>query len=495
MFTAISQRTTQRTSLRRISGIDVLNGNPHGLRFVLDKGLKLPESPTVESSSNSLSAFDVLSDVGQIFENNFTHSKTFGFFDNRFAHFVVRVFYSPLLFTRDLSERLFCALAAVGLQATAKRKMFVTSVTKITATKKLTCTRSGKIVFSDINTQNSFGFNGFDVGEFENQIEKPISISEDKFGFLGSSIFKEIRLVFSSRPFNLDSARKSIEGKKVPLERISPLVEVDTGLTKVDFWNTIFLYFPQSLLGLIGFADAKDSIAAHLRTKRSIFPQIGVGTVVKCNPVPTSGFNHNGNQEIASARISRLQFRQGFRLFEIGSQFKGNGLQHLSSLRYVLGTLNVLFDCLGAHMPCCANVIRRRPQMSSPQPFFKHRESHKQPSACSSLKHLDGIRDSNRRGNTQKQMDVVRLNFTSQDFPLSFGANLVKKFFECFSHFTSQNVVPIFRTPHNVVSRLVHTISVCGYVFHTSHSTPCDAASQATIPPPIKIGGFLAEVL
>jgi hypothetical protein len=495
MLIAISQRTTESASLRRVSRIDVFNDNSCRLSLVLDKGLELPESPTVQAGSDASSAFDVLSDVSQILKNNFTRSKTFGFLNNGFAHFVVRVFNSPLLFTRDLPERLSCALTAVGLQATAKRKVFVSAMPKIAAAEEIPCTRGGKVVFSDINPQNGFRLNHFYFGKFQNQVEKPVPIPENKFRFLGSSIFKKIRLAFSSYPFDFDSTSDGIEGKKVPLKRVSSFIKMDTGSTEVNFWNAVLFDFLQRLLRFIGFTNAEDSVAAHLRTKRSLFPQIRVNKIVQCYPVPTSVFDDGGNQEITSMGISRLQFRQGFCLLSIGSQFKGNSLQHLSSLGNMFGTLNILFDCVGAYMSRCSNIVRRRPQVSAPQTLFENREADEQPSTGSAFEYFHRIGDSNRRRNTQKQVNVVRLNFTSQCFPFPLGANLIQKFFKRFSHFTSQNVVPILRTPHNVIRRLIHTISVCSNIFHISHSTPCDAACQAAIPPLIKIRGFLAEGL
>ena len=495
MLTPFAQRTTERASPRRVSGIDVLNGNPHGLSLVLDKGLQLPESPSVQVGFDSLATFDVVSNVGQIFKDNLTHFKEFGFFNNRFTHFVVRVFYSPLLFTRDVSERLFCALTAVGLQATTERKMFITSMPKFATTKKFTRACGDKIIFSNIDTQNGFRFNGFNFWKFKNQVEKPVAILEDKFSFLRGTLLQQIGLMLPIYPFNFDSTSEGIERKKVFLKRVRPFIKVNRSSTKVNFWNKIFFDLPQRFLGLIGFTDTKNCVAAHLRTKRSVSPKVSVSKVVQGYSVPTSICNHDGNQRIASSRVSGTKFTQGYRLFMSGSQFKGNSFQHLPSLGYMFRAFNIFFNCVCAYMSRRSNVVGRRPQMSSPQPFFKHRESHKQPSACSSLKHLDGIRDSNRRGNTQKQMDVVRLNFTSQHLPFSFSTNLVQKFFKGFGNFTAQNIMPILRTPYNVISGLIHTISICGYVFHSPHSKPCDAASQAAIPPLNKFRGFLAEVL
>ena len=495
MFITIAQRATKRTSLRCVGGIDVFNVNPHGLSFVLDKGLKLPESPTVQASSDSFSGFNVFSNMGQIFKNNFTHFKTFGFFDNCFANFVVRLFNSPLLFTGDLAERLFCALTAVGLQATAKRKMFVSTMPKVTTAEEPSCTSGGKIVFSDINAQNSFRLNRFNFWKFQDQVEKPVSILGNKFRFLGSSTIKQGSLMFSSRPLNFDSACESIQRKEASLKRISPLVEVNAGSAKVDFWNTVFFNFSQCLLGLVGFTNTEYSVAAHLRAKWSAFPQTGVGKVMQCDSVPAAVLDHNGHQPIASIGISTLQHRQGKSLFVGGLQFEDNRLQHLPSLRNVLGTLDIFFNGVRTYLSRRANIVGWRPKMSAPQPFLEDRKTDKQPSACSSFENFHRIANSNRRWNTQKQVDMVRLNFQCQDFPLSFGANLIQKFLKCFSHFTSQNVVPIFRTPHNVISRLIHAISVCGYVFHVSHSKPCDVACQAAIPPPIETRGFLTEVL
>ena len=88
MFGTDTQRATKRASLRGISGVDVLNGNPDCLRFVLDKDLQLSESPTVQAGSYALPAFDIVSDVSKVFKNNLTRSNRFGFFDNRFTHFV-----------------------------------------------------------------------------------------------------------------------------------------------------------------------------------------------------------------------------------------------------------------------------------------------------------------------------------------------------------------------------------------------------------------------
>ena len=216
---------------------------------------------------------------------------------------------------------------------------------------------------------------------------------------------------------------------------------------------------------------------------------------MQCNPVPTSILNYNRNKPVTSVGISTLQFGKSKSLFVSGFQFERNGFKHLPSLRYMLGAFNVLLNSVCTHMSRRSDIVRRRPKMPSPQPFLKNREANKQPSTRSTFEDFHSIGNGNRRRNAQKQVDVVRLNFSCQYSPLSFGANLIQKFFKCFSHFTSQNVVPVLRTPHKMVSSLIHTISVCSNVFHTSHSIPCDAACQAAIPPLVEIRGFLAGVL
>ena len=271
MFRTTAQGTTKRTSLARVSRIDVLNGNPCGLRFILDKGLQLPESPTVQPSSNAFPTLDVLSDMGQIFEDNFTRFKSFGFFNNRFAHFVVRMFNLPLLFTGDLSERLFCTLTAVGLQATAKRKTFIPTMSEFPTAKEFTAACGGEIIFSDIDPDNDFRFNWFNFGKFKNQVEKPIAflkISSASFGIPISN--KQIGAFHY--PIHFDSTSEGIERKKVFLKRVRPFIKVNRSSTKVNFWNKIFFDLPQRFLGLIGFTDTKNCVAAHLKP-REVFPR------------------------------------------------------------------------------------------------------------------------------------------------------------------------------------------------------------------------------
>lgn len=495
MFGTITRETTKRASLACMGWIDVLNGNPYSLSLILDKGLQLPESPTVQAGSDTLPAFDVLSDVGQIFEYDLTRSDFLRLLDNRFAHFVVHVPDSPLLFTRDLSELLLCALTAVGLQAAAKREMFVTSISEFTAAEEFPRACGGKIVFSDIYTQNGFGCDGFNIGKFENQIEKPFPFAKDQFSFFRDCSFQQLSLVLSTSPFNLDSSVERIKRKGIAFNRVGALIEVDACFPEVDFGNKIFLDLSQDSLRLVCLADAKNSIAAHLRTKRCSSPQIGVGKFVQSDPVPASVLDHKRNKSIANSRIGGLQLGKGKPLFGGRFKFKGNGFKHLSSLGYVFRPFNIFFDRVGAHMSSRTNIIRRRPQMPSPQPFLEHRKLDEQSPSSGSFKYLDCIGNSNRRWNTQKQVDMVRLDFTSQHLPFSFGTNFIQKGFKSIGYFTSQNIMPILRAPHNVISGLIYTISVCGYVFHTSHGKPCDAASQAAIPPLLENRGFLAEVL
>ena len=167
----------------------------------------------------------------------------------------------------------------------------------------------------------------------------------------------------------------------------------------------------------------------------------------------------------------------------------------LPSLCHMLGSFNILSDGVRAYMPRCSNIIRWRPEMSAPQSFFQSRKADNQSSARGALEYFYRIGYGNRRRNTHKQVDMVGLNFPRQYPPFSFSAHLIQKFFKSFSHFTSQNIVPIFRAPYQMASCLIHAISVCSNIFHISHSTPCEAACQAAIPPLIKIRGFLAEVL
>lgn len=331
MLDPFSKFPANRTSLARIGGVNVRHGQPGTLRFVGDKLLQLPESPSMQSSPDSLSSLDVGADMGQVFHSDFTGPGTDSFCNDGLARFVVRMLHMPLLTTRDSTELAFSSPATVGLKTTTMGKVFVAVVPQLSAAPDLAGAGSREVGFPHVNPQSATAGYRRNIGNVEDEIEVPDAFADNEPGFLGCSAFKQVALMLAASEGDALPAFKGEQGKRVALDRIGALVEVNGRWVEDDMRNR--LIFSDSLVSLkrlVGIRNAVNSLTNHLAAKRrKQFTHRVVSQVMQSYTIPAAMLLRVWNDCIAGIRKSVSQSRQRLRLLRCCQQLQGYGALHI----------------------------------------------------------------------------------------------------------------------------------------------------------------------
>ena len=132
---------------------------------------------------------------------------------------------------------------------------------------------------------------------------------------------------------------------------------------------------------------------------------------------------------------------------------------------------NVMPDGFRTHIACRAYVIGRRPQMPAVKLILQCRERCKQLPGCRTLQNLYGIGNSQRRRDGYEQMDMVRLDFQGQNWPLALNADRVDGKTKRLGYSTCKYPLAILRAPYHMVCRLVHAISIIKDFHHVYYFT------------------------
>jgi len=167
---------------------------------------------------------------------------------------------------------------------------------------------------------------------------------------------------------NGDAPIQGVERNRLAPDAIGARIDMHAGVVETDRRDVIGLDAPKRLLGLVCFAHRENGVAAHLAAQRRGLPQHRVGALVQRHTVPEAVLAHDGHEPIAGVGVSRAQRGQTGRL--LGRHIKSDRrrAQHrLSPFGYVLGSLDVAADGLGADISCRADVIGRGPEIPAPQ--------------------------------------------------------------------------------------------------------------------------------
>lgn len=316
MLDPFSDFPAHATCLRRVSGVNVTHGQPGTLRFVGNKVLQLPESPSVQPRPDSLPSLDVGSNVGQVFHPDFACSRTDSFRDDGLTDFVVDCFDMPLFTTGDSAELAFSSPATVGLESPTMGKVLIAVVPQFTAAPDLASTGSREVVLAHINPANTTTGNRRNIGNVEDEIEVPDAFAKDQFCFLLESAGEKIELMLTGDKGNALSPSESEQRDGISFDRVGALVEADGRSIKANRRN--WLVLGNAFVGLerlIRIGNTVYGLAHHLATQCwKQFADGIISKVVECYAIPATMFNSKRNNGIASGSKSICQSKQRRRL-------------------------------------------------------------------------------------------------------------------------------------------------------------------------------------
>jgi len=289
-----------------------------GFGFVLNQRLQLMEGPSVKTAAYFFARPNPLSDIGQIFHNDCSCVRLYRLLDNLLAHYVIDLLDAAGFFARDLLQKLFGRLSAVGLKTAPFRQKFMSFMTDFSSAKKFSAARCSKNVFTKIYSYYALFLANRLIWQIQDQIEVPVSLPKGKFGFFGDSL-RKIRLLKGTHlHFNTHSTLQGIERKGISLQGIGSFIKMDTSIfVKSD--NRHILTFHNAFV-FIRLTDGKNRIANHLGPQLRGSPDGSVANVMEGNTIPTSMLDCKRDNLIATTQKFISQRLKLIRLFF--SQFK-----------------------------------------------------------------------------------------------------------------------------------------------------------------------------
>ena len=124
--------------------------------------------------------------------------------------------------------------------------------------------------------------------------------------------------------------------------------------------------------------------------------------------------------------------------------------------------------------------------MIIPQTFFQLGVEQEQLARGASLEESCGVSKSDARRHGKKQMDVIRLDFQSENLPLAFLTNFPEQLFKRQDNLPAQNSLSVFRAPYHMVGRLINAVSFVLNLYHKPHGkrtlSICQAFSSLSSP-------------
>ena len=135
-FSYIPANTARFGCVGRINEYHLHSDN---FSFVFDKVLKLPESPTMQASSDFYSSFDIGSNVRQVFHANLGNPMFYSFQNDGFTYNVVHMLNMPLFSPRDFAQLSFGCATTVGLKSATMREILVSLMSKFPSSNYFSC--------------------------------------------------------------------------------------------------------------------------------------------------------------------------------------------------------------------------------------------------------------------------------------------------------------------------------------------------------------------
>lgn len=304
VLVAFADATATGASVAGTGPIAGLGGDAGSLCFAPDETLKRPPGPAVEPGVHALVRFDRLADVRQLVHGGPGDACGNGRANNGLARFVMDVLHAPRFVAGYPRALLRCALAGAGPRTAAQDQE---SIAPPFAAEGLAQAVGSKMAFADIHSHRPGRGHQFDVAGLDGEVEQPLALGQDDFGWLGSAALKEaVRVSAGARRDGIPA----IEGDPRPAvsrEAGGVLVEMHVGTIEADFrGRRVFLDTARFLLGLVRLADRDDGVAAHPAALRRRRVQAFAGAPVRAGPVSPVMRAQTGQKAVAGRRVGGL---------------------------------------------------------------------------------------------------------------------------------------------------------------------------------------------
>ena len=320
--------STVRANFRSIGRVNIENIYTRCLGLVFNKLLEFTPSPAVQPRAYTLSGFNSLTNIGQIFHDNYASIRGYSFINNRLADNMVSFFDVQSFFAGDSYKAAFSRLRTVGLKFASSCKKLVSLMPQLASSVDSSIRGGGQIIFTYINTKNiAIDFKRC-LWNFDAYIKKPVIAFFNKFSFFGVARIKNKFLMFSKRELAFDSSAYTKQRQSIIFYRICSLVIMHaTTLLKINSWYWLRFF---NLQDLVSRANFLNSIASHLRSERpNVFTNYIITQVVKGYSIPASIFNNNWHKRIACKIKLLLGFKQTNRLFLACRKLKAYSFYHI----------------------------------------------------------------------------------------------------------------------------------------------------------------------
>jgi len=354
---------TFTTGLAGMPGVDLDHLDTACLCFVLDKGVQLGKTPTMQASF--ILAFltvlfapaqiGVVPDVLEILQDESTARG--GMLNNLFGENVIVVSASPKLFTRELLEVSLGASGAFGLQFAFQTKDASFLFLPLLLTQELTSRGHSRAIQSQVYAYYGRGWGDGRLRNGYNDMQRVASLAIAQISATG--LVPNILLKVSRHcegQFNPPVYGGKATGERVPLDPVRTLVIADTGHLTVRatnrlesrnglaqflgflnlFWICLFLLDLPGKRALDGFCrlDACRTYQLSrqirvLRSQRIVCALVQLHAIATCCHKPFTGYNIKASGMLLKGCL------EASRLLWCGLQLDSNRSIHTECISYI----------------------------------------------------------------------------------------------------------------------------------------------------------------
>lgn len=325
MLRPLSYCPADTACLAGVGGVNVRHNKSGTFCFVGGKFLQLPKGPAVEAGSHPAPSFDVIADIGKVFQSDFSRPSSYRLHDNGFTDFMVNMLHMPMFTPGDSKELTLSGSATVGLKTPTMGKIDVTPMAQGTTTKHLASASSSKIVFSNINTHRPAPRRS-SVRDIEAEVKVPDSFANKHASFFGHTRRHQVGLVFSAGKGDQDASGHRKQAHSIGEQTVCALVETDGCRGERKYLDrSIFADTTTALESSVRIGYAMNSLADHLTPQFwEQLPHWVVAQVMQSDPVPCS-VGYDGRHYRRARTTKRLsQISQILSLLSASQEFKGN---------------------------------------------------------------------------------------------------------------------------------------------------------------------------
>lgn len=309
MLFPLSKRAARTTHARGVGGVYIFDSQPGPLSLVLNEGLQLPPSPSVQSGANSLAHTHAVSDISEVLHYycRVTARQRFPYY--RGAYLMVDVFYMTRFPARDSQEQLFCGLRTVALKSRSKRGEAVAPILEQTTSVKAPAAGCRKNVLTEVDSKETASTMFWNVRKFKDQVEVPSPASTAKLCLTDRSA-SEVLILKSAeahRQFDASSDRKDGQNP-VRGYPISPRVKMHRAAGAEGRRRHVSRAAGPALESA---RSRSYGVADHLRTEIRHGAANGVvGEMMEPHAIDHAGFGSNRAYHVACVSVGDLHFPQ-----------------------------------------------------------------------------------------------------------------------------------------------------------------------------------------